>query len=159
MTRNRFKAHCRIRHTPATLTFDDGALFEAHMLEAHGAKPGQWAKRLEHKEKNVGWASMGIAKPIRAGWRGPRLTEAGAAFEPEGWQPGATVTWKQHVEGREVERSGQVWSLGDWPKSVWVIPFDPRHEDEAAVLVRQLGSGRLEVQQTYFRGRSYQDAS
>lgn len=160
--RNRFKAHCRVGHAPETLTFEDGALFEAHMLEAHGAKPGHCAKRKENKDRNgrtiswgpvLGWVPFTIRRPIRASWKGPRLTEGGKAFEPTGLDVGATVTWQQYVSHNAeqigwVERSGQVWSLGDMPKSVWVVPFEPR-EGESAVLLRERGAGRLEVDRIF----------
>jgi hypothetical protein len=81
-------------------------------------------------------------------WKPPRLSPDGKPFEPEGFHPGATVTWKQlvSVDGAPrdwVERAGQVWSDGWMPKSVWVIPFEPL-AGERAVLVQQERYGRYE---------------
>lgn len=163
-----FKANCRLGHEPETPEFDQPELFEAHMLEAHGAKPGMCAKRHSHKANGreiwgpiEGFIHRGDRKQIRFGqglWRAPRLTEDGKPFEPKDLEPGATVTWRELVgtgefletvelgrrERREwVDRSGQVWCAGWRPNSAWVIPFE-KLEGEQAVMVEQRSNGELE---------------
>lgn len=90
----------------------------------------------------------------------PKLKPEGYAprqskeFRPEGLEVGATISWRQLVPTGEtyydddlartrdvlewVERTGQVWSLGDYPRSAWAVPFDEiPDEAEVAVLVRE----------------------
>lgn len=163
-----FKATCRLTGHAAKFETDDAELFEAHMLEAHGAKPGMCAKRRVRKVNGQeiwgpieGFIHRGDRKQIRFGqglWRAPRLTEAGKPFEPKDLEPGATVTWRELIgtgeffesgysgrtERREwVERSGQVWCAGWRPNSAWVIPFE-KLEGEQAVMVEQRSNGELE---------------
>lgn len=84
-------------------------------------------------------------RPMHQRWRGPVLKDEGRVFEPTGLELGARVEW----EGR----TGQVWSLGHEPKSVWVIPDEPSVQDrtedgvgvrhELAALLVQSFSGML----------------
>lgn len=163
-----FKATCRLGHAPETPEFDQAELFEAHMLEAHSAKPGMCAKRSLKRVNGrdvfgpiEGFTALRVRAQVRYGkglWRGPKLTEDGKPFEPTDLEPGAAVTWRQLVgtgeffetveHGRRerrdwVERSGQVWCDGWRPRSVWVIPFELL-EGEQAVMVEQRSSGELE---------------
>ena len=164
-----FTARCQIEgHTPYTFETEDAELFEAHMLEVHGAKKGMCAKRALRKVNGretwgpiEGFASLRLRAPVRLGkglWTGPRLTEEGRPFEPKDLEPGATVAWRELVgtgeyvetielgrrERREwVERSGQVWCTGWRPRSAWVIPFET-FEGEQAVMVEQRSNGELE---------------
>lgn len=163
-----FVATCQIGHDPEAFEVNGPALFEAHMLTEHGAKPGMCAKRA-HRTVNGqtvwgkidGFTHRGDRKQLRLGkglWNGPKLTEEGKPFEPSGLEPGATVTWREFVGSGEfyedpalgtverkywAERSGQVWCEGWRPKSAWVIPFTPL-EGEQAVMVEQRSNGVLE---------------
>lgn len=90
-------------------------------------------------------------RPMRPKWRGPVLKDEGKRFEPTGLEPGAEVEWGG--------RTGQVWSLGHEPKSVWVIPDEPSMQDRtedglgvrhelAVLLVAWKANGKLYEHQT-----------
>lgn len=145
------------------LEFNDSALFEAHMYQVHGAKPGQRPA----VQAASGWERISRPPMKVRPWRGPRLTEDGKPFEPVDLEPGATVIWRElvptgetYIDGdlgqraerpvREwVERSGQVWDRAWRPKSAWVIPFDKR-PGETAVMVETRYGGSLEHYSTVY---------
>lgn len=169
-TRSRWdhKLECEVVPVTCDREFTDPAAFDQHMKDLHGKKP-------------ITGDSAPLVKRTRGKWRGPRLTDEGKPFEPKDLEPGATVTWRElvgtgvfrterrydyvtkqdipfEVEEREpVERSGQVWSSAPYPKSAWVVPFEP-FEGEFAVLVREDRWGRLEHSQTWSTA-GYKDES
>jgi hypothetical protein len=139
-----------VARVPHTFETTDRGLFENHMRELHGVKPGHC----------LGGGRLLTPQP--RGYRRPALRAEGRPFDPTGLQLGATVTWIETVDTEEsyydeelarrvavkttIERTGQVWSPGPPAKSAWVIPEEP-HEDESAVLLVDDGSGGLRVHQ------------
>jgi hypothetical protein len=147
---------CSLEHD-AVLRLDthDPEAFIAHVKTFHGG-----GRRVR---------AAGLPKPKPAGYA-PRQTKP---FAPEGLQVGADITWREAVptgdmrrvgdfgDHREVpvtewvERTGQIWSLGGYPRSAWVIPYDEiPDEAELAVLVGERryvlpGEPAFEQMQTY----------
>jgi hypothetical protein len=76
-------------------------------------------------------------------WTAPRRRKA--LYAPEAMLPGASITWThRYPDGREVERTGQVWSQAPMPRSVWVVPAERLPGDVyGAVVVQQVRSGAL----------------
>jgi hypothetical protein len=65
-------------------------------------------------------------KPLARRWRPPAPKRG--EREPSGFDLGARVRWRQDGQAR----SGQVWSRGRSPSSVYVVPDEPG-DDEMAV--------------------------
>lgn len=141
------------------LHITDPTLFVEHMTKTHGIKSFP---------RTPQWVTA-----ARRPWKVRRLRKDPEPFAPTGFEPGATVTWKQLVPTGEtrteernprpgtaagsrssgpvrewVERSGQVWSLGSAPKSAWVIPYQ-RFAGEHAVLVQESYGGTLREHSTW----------
>jgi len=146
--------------------FTDPYLFDQHMLDVHGAKLGAF------RDERAAWTRHTLPKIPPRMWRAARLTEDGTPFAPEDLKPGAAITWTQDVPTGEtvrerrydheqkrdvwfdravteqVERSGQVWSGGPYPRTVWVIPFELL-ADERVVLVGQDRDGAICARRTW----------
>lgn len=139
--RNVFQGQCSVE-------FTGWAELDAHMREVHEGGRYRWdSGSIDPHIMEVRNYKPRTPSPVPM-WKSPRLTEEGKPFEPTGLEIGARVEW----DGR----TGQVWSLGSAPKSVWVVPDEPsvqskdgagtRHE--LAALLVQLPGGRLSEHQT-----------
>jgi len=117
---------------------EDRALFEQHVkdnheIPKHGTSyryTGSW----QEQAVEVLWSAPAL--PVKL-WRPPRLRNDagdGVDWTPKPLEPGDQVTWS--------DRTGQVWCKGWVPKSVWVVPDEPR-EAEIAVLLQQMRNGTL----------------
>jgi hypothetical protein len=138
--------------TGCDITFTDPAGYVAHMKDIHDRKLNLLYS-VEH-QRMVAWKpALPLSKPRRA----PRTAKP---FEAEPPDPGADVTWRQLVDTDQtrsvwkydpqlrcdtrrdvpiqecITRTGQVWSLGDLRKTIWVVPYEPL-PGERAVLLRQ----------------------
>lgn len=69
----------------------------------------------------------------------PRKAPAQRAYAPKPDSPGQHVTWTRAVGyGRSETRTGEVWSAGSLPGSVWVQPDDAPRGDMAMVMLRSM---------------------
>ncbi|MEV6413872.1 hypothetical protein [Kribbella sp. NPDC051718] len=156
---NRVLSDCAPQGVPFETT--DPALFDTHMLEVHNRKLGHvWVDHDSRTGGKFAAATPGWVRDAAKPWK-YRAVKNSKTFEPKPMEPGADVTWKELVETGAVrvepkwsdertgqfvperrypvtewvERTGQVWSLGYWPKSVWVVPYLP-FRGELSVLLQ-----------------------
>lgn len=118
------KLTCNVFLIPCALETKDRAELEAHMRDVHGGGLYRWDNgSLSQNVTEVRNYTPRVAavKP----WKAPALKADGLLFEPKALEPGAEVSWPI---GGVMDRSGQVWSAGPYPKSAWVVPDEPRME-------------------------------
>lgn len=155
---------------PTGLDFTDAAEYDAHMAQVHGRKLGMvWIGyepprvhqgKFATKQKTLWESAPGPTRPPRKGLE---------PFTPKPFEPGVDVSWRELVETGKVrveerwsdertgqfvperrypatewiERTGQVWSLGGYPKSFWVVPYLPWRDELAVLLKPSLGELRV----------------
>lgn len=119
------KRHCNVFLIPCVFETKVPDELEAHMRDVHGGGIYRWDNgSLSRNVTEVRNYTPRVAamKP----WSAPKLKADGVDFEPNGFAPGAEVSWPA---GGVMDRSGQVWSAGHHPKSIWVIPDEPRMQE------------------------------
>jgi len=149
--RREFKAICQTPgHPGVTFETTDPALFDAHMEQVHERKLGQIWVDYEPPRRDGRFMRRRTLWDAAPGPTRPPKADPDP-FTPKPFEPGADVSWQQLVDSgvpawldgggknpayhsEHIWRTGQIWSLGAWPKSVWVIPYQPFHGEMAVCL-------------------------